>query len=112
MTFDLIVVGGGPAGCAAAIGAARTGASVLLLERGRFPRHKVCGEFVSAESLDLLQNLLAPAHRRLISHAPRIAYGRIFVDGAELSTEISPPAASIPRFDLYSPLLDSCGTLR
>ena len=50
MTFDLIVIGGGPAGCAASIIAARSGATVLQLERGRFPRHKVCGEFVSAES--------------------------------------------------------------
>src|SRR5437870_3338327 len=45
--FDLIVVGGGPAGSAAAITAVRGGARVLVLERGRFPRHKVCGEFES-----------------------------------------------------------------
>ena len=109
MTFDLIVVGGGPAGCAAAIGAARSGASVLLLERGRFPRHKVCGEFVSAESLELLQTLLAPgAHRHLIDAAPRIAHGRIFVDGAELTAEITPAAASITRFDLDAALWESC----
>jgi flavin-dependent dehydrogenase len=107
-TYALIVMGAGPAGCAAAITAARTGASVLLLERGRFPRHKVCGEFVSAESLDLLQNLLAPAHRGLIQDAPRIARSRIFVDGAELKAEITPPAASITRFDLDIALWDSC----
>jgi flavin-dependent dehydrogenase len=79
------------------------------MERGRFPRHKVCGEFVSAESLDLLQNLLTPAHRGLIDHARRIARGRIFVDGAELNAEISPAAASITRFDLDAALWDSCG---
>jgi flavin-dependent dehydrogenase len=109
MTFDLIIVGGGPAGCAAAITAARSGASVLLLERGRFPRHRVCGEFVSAESLDLLQNLLAPAHRRLIENAPRIARTRIFVDDAELPAEITPAGASITRFDLDAALWASCG---
>ena len=48
MIFDLAIIGGGPAGCSAAIIAARNGARVLLLERTRFPRHKVCGEFVSA----------------------------------------------------------------
>ncbi len=105
---DLIVIGAGPAGCAAAITAARTGASVLLLERGHFPRHKVCGEFVSAESLDLLQNLLAPTHRSLIAKAPRIDRSRIFVDAAELQAEITPPAASITRFDLDIALWDSC----
>jgi flavin-dependent dehydrogenase len=111
-TYDLIVIGAGPAGCAAAITAARTGApdgaKVLLLERGHFPRHKVCGEFVSAESLDLLQNLLAPAHRALITKATRISRSRIFVDGAELQAEITPPAASITRFDLDIALWDSC----
>src|SRR6266700_2524417 len=106
--YDLIVVGAGPAGSAAAITAARNGAAVLLLERGRFPRHKVCGEFVSAESLDLLRDLLAPDQRQLISNAPRIARGRIFADGAVLDAEIIPPAASIPRFDLDAVLWDSC----
>ena len=47
LRYDLIIIGGGPAGTSAAISAARSGASVLLFERGRFPRHKVCGEFVS-----------------------------------------------------------------
>ena len=58
MSYDLAIIGGGPAGTSAAISAARQGARVLLLERGRFPRHKVCGEFVSAESLTLLKDLL------------------------------------------------------
>src|SRR5205823_4677983 len=56
--YDLAIVGGGPAGSAAAIVAARGGMRVLLLERGSFPRHKVCGEFVSSESLALLRDLL------------------------------------------------------
>lgn len=106
--YDLIVIGAGPAGCAAAITSARGGASVMLLERGRFPRHRVCGEFVSAESLDLLNNLLAPGHKALITKAPRIARSRIFVDGAKLDAEITPPAASITRFYLDIALWDSC----
>ena len=56
--FDLAIIGGGPAGASAAITAARLGARVALLEAGEFPRHKVCGEFVSAESLDILRDLL------------------------------------------------------
>lgn len=100
MIYDLIVIGAGPAGCSTAIDAARNGASVLLLERGRFPRHKVCGEFVSAESLHLLEQLFAPEYRALINDSPRIAKARIFSDGAEIPAEISPAAASIPRHDL------------
>src|SRR6202035_869650 len=67
MIFDLAIIGGGPAGCAAAIVSASGGARVLLLERTRFPRHKVCGEFVSAESLGLLQDPLAKEFRYLLS---------------------------------------------
>lgn len=41
------ILGGGPAGASAAIAASREGAEVRLIERSRFPRHKVCGEFLS-----------------------------------------------------------------
>ena len=106
--YDLIVVGAGPSGAAAAITAANNGATVLLLERGRFPRHKVCGEFVSAESLELLAGLLTAQDQSLIEAAPRIPQGRIFVDGSMLDAEISPAAASITRFNLDQALWRSC----
>ena len=107
MMVDLIVIGGGPAGCAASITAARSGARVLQLERGRFPRHKVCGEFVSAESLELLKQLLGSDPVALVSGAPRISHTRIFVDGTELSAQVSPAAASVTRFDLDQALWNS-----
>ena len=47
--FDVIVVGGGPAGASASVHLARAGARVLLAERERFPREKLCGEFISPE---------------------------------------------------------------
>lgn len=96
--YDLIIIGGGPAGTAAAITAAGSGARVLILEQGRFPRHKVCGEFVSAESLALLKSLLPDT--RLVDQAPRISSARIFLDGRQLHVPIRPQAASISRFDL------------
>lgn len=108
MTYDLMVIGGGPAGCSTAITAARAGARVLLLERGHYPRHRVCGEFVSAESLNLLSDLLSDATRELVRNAPRISQSRVFADGAPLHLPIDPPAASIPRFDLDRALWDSC----
>jgi flavin-dependent dehydrogenase len=110
--YDLIVIGGGPAGTSAAITCARSRARVLLLERGRFPRHKVCGEFVSAESLDLLADLLRPKQARLFSDSVRIPCARIFLDGRTLQAPVDPPAASISRFDLDAILWESaedCG---
>lgn len=100
MTYDLIVIGAGPAGCATAISAVRKGAHVLLLEAGRFPRQKVCGEFVSAESLELLESLLVGNERGLLFNAPRIGKTRVFAEGSEIAAEINPSAASIARFDL------------
>jgi flavin-dependent dehydrogenase len=50
--YDAIIAGAGPAGASAAIGLAQRGARVLLLEQKRFPRHKLCGEFISPECLE------------------------------------------------------------
>jgi flavin-dependent dehydrogenase len=54
---EILIVGGGVAGCAAAIALARKGRSVTLIEREPKPRHKVCGEFISGEALEDLHAL-------------------------------------------------------
>ncbi|WP_426567200.1 NAD(P)/FAD-dependent oxidoreductase [Angustibacter sp. McL0619] len=54
MVWDVAVVGAGPAGVAAAAAARQAGASVLLLDRARFPRDKACGDGIAAEVLDEL----------------------------------------------------------
>ena len=48
-TYDVIIAGGGPAGSSAAIHLANAGARVLLIEQKKFPRPKLCGEFISPE---------------------------------------------------------------
>ena len=57
MAHDAMVIGGGPAGATAALLLARAGWSVALVEKDGFPRRKVCGEFISAASMPLLQEL-------------------------------------------------------
>lgn len=54
---EVLVLGGGVAGCAASIALARKGCSVTLIERELTPRHKVCGEFLSGEALEDLHAL-------------------------------------------------------
>jgi flavin-dependent dehydrogenase len=47
--FDVAIAGAGPAGTSAAIALALSGARVLLIEEKKFPRPKLCGEFISPE---------------------------------------------------------------
>ncbi len=63
---DLVIIGGGPAGAAAAIRAARAGARVSVLERGDAGRDKVCGDGLTPRAVAALDELkvdLGPAHR-------------------------------------------------
>jgi len=54
---EVLILGGGVAGCAASIALARKGRRVTLIEREPTPRHKVCGEFLSGEALEDLHLL-------------------------------------------------------
>ena len=60
--YDALIVGAGPAGSSAAIHLAMSGARVLLLERARFPRPKLCGEFISPECLTHFAHLGVMEH--------------------------------------------------
>ena len=55
--FDVAIAGAGPAGSSAAIRLALTGARVLLVEQKKFPRPKLCGEFISPECISHFERL-------------------------------------------------------
>src|SRR5262245_20327565 len=56
-SVDAVVVGAGPGGSATAAELARAGHRVLLLDRAAFPRHKACSEYMSPETVRLLDRL-------------------------------------------------------
>jgi menaquinone-9 beta-reductase len=56
-TTDVVVVGAGPAGAATAILLAERGFAVALLDKARFPRPKICGEYLSPEASRVLDRL-------------------------------------------------------
>src|SRR5712692_9167145 len=70
-TFDVVIAGGGPAGSSAATHLAMRGARVLLAEQKKFPREKLCGEFISPECavhferLGVIDRMLAAGPARL-----------------------------------------------
>ena len=55
--LDIIVIGGGLAGLCNAIHLSKLGKKVLLIEKNEYPKHKVCGEYISNEVLPYLEFL-------------------------------------------------------
>ena len=55
--FDVAIAGAGPAGSSAAIQLALKGARILLVEQKKFPRPKLCGEFISPECISHFERL-------------------------------------------------------
>jgi flavin-dependent dehydrogenase len=57
MSYDAVIIGGGLAGCSTALQLARRGHDVLLAEQSTYPRHKLCGEFLSPEAQSSFRRL-------------------------------------------------------
>ncbi len=58
--YDVAIIGGGLAGLALSIQCVRAGYSTILFEKEKYPFHKVCGEYISLESWNFLQDLGVP----------------------------------------------------
>ena len=71
-SYDAIIIGGGPAGAAAAIVLSQHGARALVLEEKHMPRGKLCGEFITPECFPILLRL-GVMDRMLAAGAQKIA---------------------------------------
>ena len=60
--YDVIIIGGGLAGLTSAIDLSLNGFEVLLIEKDNYPKHKVCGEYVSNEVLPYFKRLGIDIH--------------------------------------------------
>lgn len=89
MSYDVIIVGGGPAGSSAAITLARRGINALVLEEKRMPREKLCGEFITPESFPTLKRL-GVMERMLEAGAQKISsLSLVIKSGRAVHTSIS-----------------------
>src|SRR5580658_4095145 len=99
---EVLILGGGVAGCAAGIGLARKGRSVTLIEREPTSRHKVCGEFLSGEALEELHALGIDVASL---GAPPIDYVRLAAARRAAEAPLPFPAASLTRKALDTALI-------
>ncbi|RWB24078.1 MAG: FAD-dependent oxidoreductase, partial [Mesorhizobium sp.] len=89
-THDAIIIGAGPAGTSVALTLARRGWAVAIVEKSAFPRRKVCGEYISASNLALLDQLeIGDAWR--VNAGPEIR--RVGFFSGEASVEAPMPRA-------------------
>jgi flavin-dependent dehydrogenase len=102
MRFENLIIGGGPAGAAAAIRLAQAGHAPLLLERSAGPSDKVCGDFIAADAIEQLQALgVAPASLGGEPiHRVRLVHGRHVAEAA-----LPFPACGLSRRTLDAALL-------
>jgi menaquinone-9 beta-reductase len=99
---EVLILGGGVAGCAASIALARKGRRVTLIEREPAPRHKVCGEFLSGEALEDLELLGIDVSS--LGAVP-VSYVRLAAARRAAEAPLPFPAASLTRKALDTALI-------
>lgn len=103
-----LIVGGGPAGAAAAIALAETGVRPLLIERARETGDALCGGFLSWRTLDTLARLGVEADAL---NPARVTRARLFAGGREAQAPLPRPALAVSRRRLDALLLARASTV-
>ena len=108
-TFDVVVAGGGPAGSTLAALLTRAGHAVALCDAARFPRHKICGEYVPPAALATFSDL--GVMDDILALGPRRHTGMAVIspDGTEVLGRYggSSRGLSLRRYDLDQALLEN-----
>lgn len=111
-SYDVAIAGGGLAGLALSIQLAKAGYAVIVLEKERYPFHKVCGEYISLESWNFLEELGLPLSdwglpviKRVLVSAP---------NGESIEHELPLGGFGISRYKIDAALADiarGCGVM-
>lgn len=106
--LDAVVVGGGPAGSTVATLLRRAGADVALCDAARFPRHKICGEYVPPAALRTFAGLGVLAEVEALGPLRHVGMAVVSPDGTKVLGRYGGEARglSVRRHDLDRVLLD------
>ncbi len=100
--YDVVIVGGGPAGAACALALRDSGLRVALVDKSKFPRDKICGDAIPSPTIKHLAQLnpayAAELHALLATHRADTAHSRLLAPGGqELRIRWHNPAFNSPR---------------
>lgn len=95
---SVIIVGGGLAGLTSAIHLSKIGLPVILIEKNEFPKHKVCGEYISNEVLPYLKSLGLDIESLHPKHIDKLSFS--LVSGKSINTALPLGGFGISRYEL------------
>ncbi|MEC4005098.1 FAD-dependent oxidoreductase [Flavobacterium sp. SUN052] len=95
---DIIIIGGGLAGLIAGIHLAKSGFSILIIEKNEFPKHKVCGEYISNEVLNYLKSLNLDIESLKPTHIDKLSFS--LVSGKTIETILPLGGFGVSRYEL------------
>ncbi|HMF03629.1 MAG TPA: geranylgeranyl reductase family protein [Acidimicrobiia bacterium] len=108
-TVDVLVVGAGPAGAAAALTARRRGLDVLVVDKATFPRDKTCGDGLTTAALRFIEHLGVDI-AGLPGYMPVRETVLVAPDGRRVSLPLGTDgdyAAVVPRVELDAAIVDT-----
>jgi geranylgeranyl reductase family protein len=105
--YDCIVVGAGPAGASTALYAARAGLDVLVLDKHRFPRDKICGDAVARKSVSHLRELGVLDRVELSPHEPVSRAVLSSPNGRTIAVDLSTRDEPAPHLVCRREILDA-----
>ena len=86
--FDVVIVGGGPAGSSCASFCARAGFQTVVIEREKFPREKVCGDCLNPSCWPVMERLGVTQEVLSLPHSKLSSVDFIAIDGSRVSVEL------------------------
>ncbi len=109
MIYDVIIIGGGLSGLALSISLGKKGYQVAVIEKGEYPRHKVCGEYISKESYRYLQEICPTLEKMSLPNIDtfRLTAGK----KAVLEMSLTLGGFGISRFILENEMMQEATTL-